>query len=510
MRMLFGTTMLLCAGLAWGEGPTPVYSALWGKAGELWTPEGRLPDFSFAGYRRGQAPIPTPEVTHNVRDFGAVGDGETDDTEAFLRAVSEVASGVILVPEGKYVIRKVIEISRPNLVLRGAGRDKTMLYCPVPLNDIKPNWGATTGGQRTSNYSWSGGFLAVKGSFGGEKLAAIAGHTARGARTFTVDQAAGLSVGQEIEVQVQDDAAGTLTQHLYSDDPRRGVENLVGHANASQVVRITGIEGSTVSTDRPLRFEVRPEWQPSVLRFAPTVTEVGIENLTLAFPSTPYGGHFTELGFNAFALGQVAHCWVRNVHIHNADSGGFVSGKFNTVNGVSFSSERDPEPQRRGAKGHHGLVVGDDNLVTNFDFQTTFIHDVTVSGSAGNVFSNGKGIDLSLDHHCHAPYENLFTNIDAGLGKSLWRSGGGKGLGAHAGARNTYWNIRAAGKLALPDEQFGPWSLNLVGLAVEGVEEKVEGKRWIEMIDPERLAPQNLHEAQLERRLGKQRETVDQ
>jgi hypothetical protein len=26
------------------------YSALWGRTGEKWTPQSRLPDFSFAGY----------------------------------------------------------------------------------------------------------------------------------------------------------------------------------------------------------------------------------------------------------------------------------------------------------------------------------------------------------------------------------------------------------------------------------------------------------------------------
>jgi hypothetical protein len=49
-----------------GEG---AYSELWGKDGEAWTAAGRLPDFSFAGYGRGEKEIPVYKVGANVRDL---------------------------------------------------------------------------------------------------------------------------------------------------------------------------------------------------------------------------------------------------------------------------------------------------------------------------------------------------------------------------------------------------------------------------------------------------------
>lgn len=44
-------------------------------------------------------------ATHNVRDFGAVGDGATDDTAALQRAIDAAApaGGVVFVPPGKYL-----------------------------------------------------------------------------------------------------------------------------------------------------------------------------------------------------------------------------------------------------------------------------------------------------------------------------------------------------------------------------------------------------------------------
>lgn len=43
----------------------------------------------------------------NVKAFGAVGDGVTNDTEAFISATASVNSGVILIPEGTYLLASV-------------------------------------------------------------------------------------------------------------------------------------------------------------------------------------------------------------------------------------------------------------------------------------------------------------------------------------------------------------------------------------------------------------------
>lgn len=95
------------------------YSELWGKNGEKWTPDSRLPDFSFAGYHFGEDPIPKPKVVANVKDFGAKGDGKTDDTEAFKNAIEATKAGAILIPEGRYILRNILWIEKSNIVLRG-------------------------------------------------------------------------------------------------------------------------------------------------------------------------------------------------------------------------------------------------------------------------------------------------------------------------------------------------------------------------------------------------------
>ncbi|NUM53302.1 MAG: hypothetical protein HUU46_06640 [Candidatus Hydrogenedentes bacterium] len=492
--------VVLCA-FAVSAFPGP-FSALWGEAGENWTPDSRLPDFSFAGYHRGEAPLPARAVTHNVRDFGAVGDGIQDDSDAFLKAIVEVEGGVIVVPAGRYLVTKILEIDKPNLVIRGEDPAKSVLYFPKPLNDIKPNMGETTSGRPTSNYSWSGGFIWIKGKLQRNRLANVATPAKRGERTVAVDDTSQFAVGQEVELRQTDLEDNSLADHLYSGDPRISMEEIKGRTQAWIVARITKVEGNNVTLDRALRWDIELRWKPVIHQFAPTVTESGIENLRFEFPNTPYAGHFTELGFNAFAMSETAHCWVKNIQVHNSDSGGFVSGCFNTIDGVVFTSEREVDKSRK-STGHHGVTLGGtDNLFTRFDFQTPFIHDLTVSNCGGNVFSNGRGVDMSFDHHRRAPHENLFTNVDVGKGTRVWLCGGGADLGAHCGARGTFWNIRAAKSIEAPNDKFGPWSMNFVGVAMgRKLETNPEG-RWFEHTDTGAVLPANLHEAQLARRLG--------
>lgn len=478
-----------------------VYSELWGTDGGKWTPDSRLPDYSFAGYGRGETPIPDAPATHNVRDFGAAGDGEKDDTEAFKRAIAEVGSGVIAIPPGRYVITDIIEIQKPNLVLRGAGRDKTTLYFPKTLTDVRPNWGETTSGRPTSNYSWSGGFVWVMGGDAGEDVAAP-GPAKRGGSVLPVADTAPFKPGMELMLVLVDDEARSLTRYMYADDPG-DIAKIEDGSSLRQVFRVLGVGTDSITVDRPLRADVRPEWKPVLRRFAPTVTQVGIEGMTFEFPAPPYEGHFTELGHNGIAMNNVAHCWVRDVHFQNAESGIFLHGRFCTVEDVSYDSAK--MGHRFDTRGHHGVSLGgEDNVFTRFDFRVKYMHDLTVSsGSIGNVFSNGRGVDINFDHHRRAPYENLFANLDTGKGSRIWSCGGGESLGKHCAARGTFWNIRAASPLRQPPTLFAPPMINIVGMATEQPSEMDPAGRWFEVMDPAALQPQNIHEAQRDRRLRK-------
>ena len=63
----------------------------------------------------------------SVKDFGAVGDGVTDDTAAFTDALAVNASFLeVYIPEGTYRLASPIIINRQNLTLTGANRSSTL------------------------------------------------------------------------------------------------------------------------------------------------------------------------------------------------------------------------------------------------------------------------------------------------------------------------------------------------------------------------------------------------
>lgn len=57
------------------------------------------------------------------------------------------------------------------------------------------------------------------------------------------------------------------------------------------------------------------------------------------------------------------------------------------------------------------------------------------------VFHTISGLNLNLDHHRQAPFANLWTDIDTGLGTRPFASGGDAPRGSYAGRGNTCWNV---------------------------------------------------------------------
>jgi hypothetical protein len=73
------------------------------------------------------APLPPTQQWANVRQFGAVGDGRTDDTAAVQKAID--SSRVVYLPLGFYVVNDTIRM-RPDTVLIGLHPGLTQLVIP--------------------------------------------------------------------------------------------------------------------------------------------------------------------------------------------------------------------------------------------------------------------------------------------------------------------------------------------------------------------------------------------
>ena len=75
----------------------------------------------------------------SVKDFGAVGDGVTDDTVAIQAAVNSVTNGTIYFPIGRYAIKSSIQIdgtTKYSINFVGVGLGSEIVYTGTTANDV--------------------------------------------------------------------------------------------------------------------------------------------------------------------------------------------------------------------------------------------------------------------------------------------------------------------------------------------------------------------------------------
>jgi hypothetical protein len=347
--------------------------------------------------------------------------------------------------------------------------------------------------------------VSIQGDYQAKPLAKIVAVAKRGDDSVELDDAASLAVGQSVLVTLRETPEHSLKTFLYNGDPgdiRHGKQ-----LDTKMLMRVVAVNGNRVRFDRSLRFESRAEWQPEIRRFDPTVTESGIEEIGFAFPAVRYRGHFKENGSNALELRGVYHCWIRNVAIHNGDFGINIVACGNTVDGVTFTADPgrgSPDGGVAACTGHHAIQCkrAEDNLITRFDLQASYVHDLSVEHASGNVYARGRGTDVNFDHHKDTPYENLYSDIDCGRGTRVWRCGGGASLGRQCAGWETFWNIRTAQPIAPPPKGWGAPSMNFIGLFTNAPAASDRDGIWLEPLPPGQLDPRDLHAAQLTRRLA--------
>ena len=465
--------------------PNCMPSKLYGRSGELWKPDGRLIFAGYAGYHTGTDPIPdVAGPMKSVTEFGAKGDDMADDTDAFIAAIA-ATEGVLLVPAGRYIITKQIDIKKSNFVLRGEGPGKSVLFFPKPLSEVS-----------TASTSWSfnGGFITVSGADEGAVIGNVTANGARGAQQLTVSATAGVQVGGWVRI-VQTDRGGSLFRALYGGMHPGNVSEDGGTEVFHFYSRVTAVTPTSVTLERTLPFEVNTDWTPTLRAVKPNVREVGVEHLTLEMAHERYPGHFNEKGFNGIYYVGAHDSWVRDVTILNADLGiSIYRSYFVTVTDVTLDANFD-----RGAlNGHHGLnsARGADCWFTRFDVHVKYVHDLTVDGYAmGTVWSKGKGVDMNMDHHGRAPYGTLWTDLDLGRGTRAFDNGGAGNRLPPTASYTTTWNVRGAQALDFPPSSYGP-NMNFVSSA------KGSGPaHWsVEDVPRGSLCQPDLHEAMLAQR----------
>ena len=468
-----------------------------------------LPDYSHAGYRRCELPLPTvTKKTHKLFDvtrFGARPDDGRSDRKAVLKALDKAhkhkGPAVVFFPPGRYrlfepgdVGRAPIEVKRSGLVLQGAGVGATELFfaeAPVlraPLIAFRSSSGE-------EDY-WRGDRK-------------IPGSLVRVVDAFSLElsDVADVEPGVWLNLNPRIDPQKALEGGYYGPhELLRGIREraasregaLTDHFELHQVVRV---EGNVVTFGEPIHLDLSAAVGGSIYRIENGVEEVGIEDLTLRggwrgqfkhHSGTRYGEDFRMLSFD-----RVFHGWARRLR--------FVDTSVALETWLSaFNTFRDLVLE--GNAGHNAITCRSSygTLVAYVREQTDTHHGLGVSRSGvGTVFLRCVQYG-GMEAHCGYPRATLFDLNEGGFAP---RGGGATFFPMHDEGL-TFWNW----KVTVPGS-FDFWPAGQsYGYFLLPVVAGLHGERFqVPDVETDLLAfespgtpvaPASLFEAQLEHRLG--------
>lgn len=395
--------------------------------------EGRfLHDFSYAGYRKGEEPIPD-EIPGELVDvtqepYLADNTGATDATaaiQAAIDAVGEAGGGVVYIPAGTYKIKpqgtnnQALKLNKSGVVLRGAGPEATFLFNDEPI---------MRGKDIITVVSEGGGFQAVAGT-----ETAIRADLLEPTVTIPVHDSSAFQVGDWVTISNRY-TADFIAEHDMADWWATYIGN-EGITFYRQVVAVDA-ETHTLTVDIPTRYPLKVRDAAGVYKINPPITEVGVEHLSIGNVQnlTPGIGEsddtkegtagYQVAGTNAVNFVRVVDSWARNVHSYRPASNNPDYNYHILSSGIHTSNTRNvtivdcvmEKPLFRGAGGNGYLyeLVGNDNLILDSKavegrHNYTFSHMRT----NGNVIRNSISIDPThvIDFHQYLSASNLLDGM---------------------------------------------------------------------------------------------------
>ena len=448
-----------------------------------------LPDFSYAGYNHGAGDIPVMTGTLiDVTDHGVIADDDIDDSAAMLKALEAAhqTRGPVIVklPAGRVIVSEILKIQRGDIVLRGAGSGPqgTDLHFPRPLqmvdktdslNELRKYLKKYDKRQREkdknidtlfSEYSWSGGFIWIQKD--GTRAAAylesedpkievlteaMAGEL--GTQSVQVSDASALKIGDVVELQWLNRAGedGPLLKEMYgTGDTGKKIGShhwtFPERPLVRQKTQILSIDGNAVTITDPLLHNISDALPAQFARWD-HMENVGIEDIHISFPDSPAFGHHLERGYNGIYLTSVFNGWVRDVSVHNGDTGILSYNSANiTIANIETTGDR---------AAHYSVHAGNIHnvLVKNLTVNNPAIHSLSLNTQSTKcVFQNAiVNAAAVLDQHAGANHQNLFDNVTVkvaakrgedgpyypiwdGSGAGYWQPGHGR--------YNTTWNLK--------------------------------------------------------------------
>ncbi|MFD9860844.1 glycosyl hydrolase family 28-related protein [Streptomyces alboflavus] len=497
----------------------------------------QIPYVGRAGARRGARHLQRPERVFHAHRYGARPDAQSNAAPAINRALAaagRAGGGTVQLAPGTYRIDDIIRIGDDDVVLRGAGSGRTKLLATRNLTELVGPYGSRYGGDKSS-WSWAGGLIWLcprerlegltaairakdwpfEGWTGNKRdewrtLTTVAPAT-RGSWSVRVADTSRLRRGSLVLLRLADDADHTLLEHMAGAGPGARAytwddkTKLTSYVPYEWPVRIAQVKGHTVTFERPLPLDVRPEWDPRLTTHVPALTGSGVEGLTLEAVQTPQSPHLLDKGHNGVTFQCAYDCWADDVHVRHVDNGfGLVAASACTLRRTSVGGRGSHHPYFC-REGSH------DNLIEEFRVERrtvptpagTQLHGINVEGlSSYNVWSRGVMEMGTFDTHRGMPFANVRTEITV---ENDGRHGGDASAGPLYGARFAHWNVTVTNQRAglVKIDGIAPYSAT-VGISLVREFDQIDvpdfsgelNSRIEAYGSPGSVRPRNLYEAQ--------------
>lgn len=470
--------------------------------------ETTLPDFSYAGYHRGEKSIPKAQYKiFDVTDFGAKANDNKSDRKAFIKAIRAAeknGSGIIFFPEGKFLLQEKnddihpILISGNKIVLRGSGSGEngTKLFFAndLPPKDPKKLW--------TCPY-----FIEFSAKGKDQYISDITNNLKKGEKTVKLSSTKGLKKGQWIYIYLSN-TSEKLVEHemcgCHVDDKWLSIKKKKG-IHIKEFHQIKSIKGNKVEFYEPVMHRVESKYNWKLYTFASS-EEVGIEDI--AFEGNwkdNFVHHKNPLhdgGYSAVKMGRLVNSYMRRCSFHNFNRIAHVAGSAN-VSVVNCVITGTPGHSSIGASASSRVFLG------KIDDQSSQWHAPGVASTTmGTVLWRVRYTEkTSFESHASQPRATLFDCVEGGF--FLGRAGGARQNLPNHMEDLILWNFKETDSA---EENFEFWSSKtwfwkllpptIVGFHGAGTTFNASQVK-VDESHGTPVKPESLYEEQLKLRLGK-------
>ena len=540
-----------------------------------------LLDFSYAGYMHGEVAPPdvvidfnNPQTdangnryynaniiggaqgsaiykVYNVEDYGAVANDGKSDRQALRTILRDVmgctetntedggkslryyisgnnANAVIYFPEGTFILRggsdvpdetiETLRITMGNLIIKGAGADKTIIEMAVKNN-------------ATTDDMWSTpNMLEMKHNSGLSDLTDVTGDAAKGTFSVEVASTSQISVGDWVCLTLVNNDPNLIAEELSPYTVESTMTELL--ENGVQVYdrhQVKSISGNTITFVEPIMRAVDARWGWKIQRF-PHYENVGVEDLKFLGHSKEdfrhHGSAEDDGAFKPINFIRLTNSWIRRVDFESVSEAASIvtcanvsAYTINITGNRGHSAVRSQESSRVFigdvtdiSNGYIAINSGGNELGEYMEGAGQY-HACGVSKpSIGAVIWNVNwGRDACFESHATQPRATL---IDHCTGAFIpWRQGGDLAQLPNHLNDLTIWNMEAT-RVTYDsgwNNQFVWWSSSsiwwrnmppiIVGFHGTSI---TFDETQIKRLESQGTAvePASLYEAQLKRRLG--------